>query len=150
MGALGIPAALSTFPGTMSAQNKKSKTLWAVLGPFSMGIGLALIFLFNYISKKPVVLVIHNRTGVDLLGGEVRLDSEPKEEEIGPIADQDSTVFQFRKGGHGPYHFTGKLRTGRDFSATGGLVPKGAAVRQALVLEARGDSITGRFPPGAP
>ena len=134
----------------MNAQNKKSKTLWAVLGPFSMGIGLALIFLFNYISKKPVILVIHNRTGVDMLGGEVRLDSEPKEEEIGPIADKDSTVFQFRKGGHGAYHFTGKLRTGRDFSVTGGLVAKGEAVRQALVLESQGDSITGRFPPASP
>jgi hypothetical protein len=134
----------------MNAQNKKSKTLWAVLGPFSLGIGLALIFLFNYISKKPVILVIHNRTGIDLLGGGVRLDSELKEEEIGPIADKDSTVFQFRKGGHGAYHFTGKLRTGRDFAVTGGLVPKGAAVRQALVLEAQGDSLTGRFPPAAP
>lgn len=134
----------------MNAQNKKSKTLWAVLGPFSMGIGLALIFLFNYISKKPVVLVIHNRTGVDMLGGDVRLDSEPKEEEIGPIADKDSTVFQFRKGGYGAYHFTGKLRTGRDFSVTGGQVAKGAAVREALVLEARGDSLTGRFLTAAP
>lgn len=134
----------------MNAQNKKSKTMWAVLGPFSMGIGLALIFLFNYISKKPVILVIHNRTGIDLSGGEVRLDSELKEEEIGPIADKDSTVFQFRKGGHGAYHFNGKLRTGRDFSLTGGLVAKGAAVRQALVLEAQGDSISGRFLPAAP
>lgn len=134
----------------MIAQNKKSKTLWAVLGPFSMGIGLALIFLFNYISKKPVILVIHNRTGIDLSGGEVRLDSELKEEEIGPIADKDSTVFQFRKGGHGAYHFNGKLRTGRDFKVTGGLVAKGAAVRQALVLEDQGDSITGRFLPTAP
>ncbi len=134
----------------MNAQNKNSKTLWAVLGPFSMGIGLALIFLFNYISKKPVILVIHNRTGIDLSGGEVRLDSELKEEEIGPITDKDSTVFQFRKGGHGAYHFKGKLRTGRDFSVTGGLVAKGEAVRQALVLESQGDSITGRFPPASP
>ena len=134
----------------MNAQNKKSKTLWAVIGPFSLGIGLALIFLFNYISKKPVILVVHNRTGVDMLEGEVRLDSELKEEEIGPVADKDSVVFQFRKGGHGAYHFSGKLRSGRDFTLTGGGVAKGAAVREALVLEARGDSITGRFLAAAP
>lgn len=134
----------------MNASARKAKTLWAVLGPFSMGIAVAMIFLFNYISKKPVILTIHNRTGVDMLGGGVRLDSEPKEEEIGPIADKDSTVFQFRKGGHGAYHFSGKLRTGRDFTVTGGQVAKGASVREALILETRGDSLTGRFLPAIP
>ena len=129
---------------------KKNLTLWAVLGPLTLGLSLALIFLTNYLSKKTVIITIHNRTGVDVQGGGIRLSSEPSDEEIGPIPDKDSTVFQFRHGGSGTYFLAGKLKSGADFKVTGGLVPKGKTARDGLVLEMQGDSVTGRFDPAAP
>lgn len=132
----------------MTAPNKK-KTLIAVLGPLCLGILLALAFLFNYISKKAVILTIRNETGVGLQGGGVQLASELKEEEIGPIAAGDSIVFQFRNGGSGEYTLTGKRVDGIEFTVKGGLVPKGKPARDRLVLEMEGDStarrVVGRF-----
>ncbi|MEO6097062.1 MAG: hypothetical protein ABIW76_15845 [Fibrobacteria bacterium] len=137
----------------MTAPNKK-KTLIAVFGPLCLGILLALAFLFNYISKKAVILTIANETGVGLQGGEVLLASELKEEEIGPIAAGDSIVFQFRNGGWGEYTLTGKLVDGFEFTVKGGRVPKGQPARDHLVLEMEGDStarrVAGRFAQAGP
>jgi hypothetical protein len=137
----------------MTAPNKK-KTLIAVFGPLCLGILLALAFLFNYLSKKSVILTIRNATGVGLQGGGVLLASELKEEEIGPIAAGDSVVFQFRDGGSGEYTLTGKLVDGLEFTVKGGLVPKGKPARDRLILELEGDStgrrVSGRFEPAAP
>jgi hypothetical protein len=136
----------------MIAPNKK-KTLIAVFGPLCLGILLALAFLFNYLSKKSVILTIRNETGVGLLGGGILLASELKEEEIGPIAAGDSIVFQFRNGGSGEYTLEGKLVDGAEFTVKGGLVPKGKPARDRLILELAGDStarrVVGRFGPAA-
>jgi hypothetical protein len=128
----------------MTNPNKK-KTLWAVLAPLLLGIITASLFLAHYLTKKTVSLTILNRTGVDMQGGGIRISSEPKEEEVGPIAANDSTLFIFRNGGSGEYHLSGKLKSGKDFTVSGGHVSEGRHARDAVVLEMRGDSVTGAF-----
>lgn len=137
----------------MTAPNNK-KTLIAVLGPLSMGILLALGFLYYYLSKKSVILTIRNDTGVALQGGEVLLASELKAEEIGPISAGDSIVFRFSNGGSGEYTLTGKRVDGAEFTVKGGLVPEGKSARDRLVLVMEGDStarrVAGRFTQAQP
>ncbi|GEM_PF-4185960 len=134
------------------ADAKKNRTLLAVLGPLFLGIILAMIFLVNYLTKKTVILTIHNHTGMDIQGSGIRLGSEAKEEEVGPIADKDSTVFQFRNGGSGTYFLAGKLKNGTEFSVSGGQAgkAKSKSVRDGLVLGMQGDTVTGTFTDGAP
>ncbi|MDB5103014.1 MAG: hypothetical protein JWP91_703 [Fibrobacteres bacterium] len=122
---------------------KKHRTLLAVLTPLILGTLTALAFLANYLNRKSAVLIIQNRTGTDILGGGIRIASEPKEEEVGPIANGDSTVFLFRNVGEGAYLLSGKLKNGSEYRVTGGQVIGGKDTKDRLVLEMQGDSVTG-------
>ena len=129
---------------------KKTRTMLAVAAPLVLGLATALIFLAFYLNRNSVILTIRNRTGMDILGGGIRLSSQPKEEELGPVPDNDSARIIFRDVGDGEYVLNGKLKNGTEFRISEGHVTHGADRKDELVLEMKGDSVTGTLKQPSP
>ncbi|HKP95624.1 MAG TPA: hypothetical protein VJ385_07695 [Fibrobacteria bacterium] len=112
-----------------------------VLAPLVLGIATALAFLFHYLGKNRAVVTIRNRTGYDLVGGQLRISSQPKEQEVGEIKDGDSAKVLFERFGDGHYIFAGQFKHGKTLQDSGGSVASGASYKDEILLESRNDTL---------
>jgi transglutaminase-like putative cysteine protease len=110
-----------------------------------LGVATALVFLANYLTKNKAIVTIKNQSGYDLVGGQLRISSQPKEQEVGEIKDADSAKVQFEKFGDGHYEFTGQLRNGKAMRDSGGYLASGASYKDIIVIKARNDSLVAEF-----
>lgn len=124
---------------------KKNRALLAVLGPMGLGIATALIFLAVYLGKNKSIVTIKNETGLDLMGGQLRITSLPKEQEVGEIKSNDSAKVQFEKFGDGRYVFSGQFKGGKTMLDSGGYVTSGASYKDVILLKTRNDSLVADF-----
>jgi hypothetical protein len=120
---------------------QKSRTLLAVLVPLGLGIVTALLFLVNYLHKNRAIVTIKNQSGYDLIGGQLRITSQPKEQEVGAIGNNDSAKVQFEKFGDGHYEFAGQFRDGKTMRDSGGYLTSGASYKDVILIKARKDSL---------
>lgn len=123
----------------------KNRALIPVLAPLVLGSVAALVFLFTYLGKDKAIITIRNRTGMDLMGGQLSLTSLPKEQEVGEIKNQDSAKVQFEKFGNGHYVFSGQFKGGKSMLDSGGRVTSGISYKDEIILSARNDSLQAVF-----
>ena len=124
---------------------KNSRTWVAVLGPLLLGVVLALVFLFNYLTKNKAIVTIRNQSGLVMVGGQLRMTSQPKEQEVGEVGVGDSAKIQFEKFGDGHYQFTAQFRDGKSLRDSGGILTSGSSYKDNILVKARGDSLVVEF-----
>lgn len=120
---------------------RNSRTLLAVLGPLGLGIITAMVFLANYLTKNRAIVTIKNQSGYDLVGGQLRITSLPKEQEVGAIGKNDSVKILFEKFGEGHYEFVGQFRDGKAMRDSGGYLTSGTSYKDVILIKARNDSL---------
>ena len=123
----------------------KNRALIPVLAPLLLGIAAALVFLVHYLEKNRAIVTIRNRTGLDLMGGQLGISSLPKDQEVGEIKDQDSAKMLFERFGDGHYVFAGQFKGGRTMADSGGYVASGASFKDEIVLAMRNDTLLATF-----
>src|SRR4051794_13843901 len=119
----------------------KNRALIPVLAPLALGIVTALAFLFHYLGKNRALVTIQNRTGIDMMGGQLRITSLPKEQEVGEIKAGDSAKVLFESFGDGHYVFTGQFQNGKAMQDSGGQVKSGASYRDEILLRSCNDTL---------
>ncbi len=124
---------------------KNSRTLLAVLAPLGLGVSMALVFLANYLTKNKAIVTIRNESGYDLVGSQLRISSQPKEQEAGEIRNGDSAKVQFEKFGDAHYEFTGQFRDGRAMRDSGGYLTSGSSYKDNILIRSRNDSLVAEF-----
>jgi hypothetical protein len=124
---------------------KNSRTLLAVMLPLGLGVITALLFLANYLTKNRAIVTIRNQSGYDLAGGQLRISSQPKEQEVGGIGNNDSAKIQFEKFGEGHYEFVGQFRDGKTMRDSGGYLTSGASYKDVILIKSRNDSLVAEF-----
>lgn len=123
----------------------KNRALIPVLAPLLLGVAAALVFLIHYLGKNKAIVTIRNKTGMDMMGGQLGISSLPKDQEVGEIKDQDSAKVLFERFGDGHYVFAGQFKGGRTMADSGGNVASGASFKDEIVLDLRNDSLVAAF-----
>lgn len=115
--------------------DKRKRALWAILAPFCLGIVVALAFLAHYLKRNRAVVTVINSSGMDVMGGTVRVSSENQGLEIGPINAGDSASVIFRNVSDGHFAWSIDLKSGVRLADSAGYVTHGRDFRDRLVIE---------------
>jgi hypothetical protein len=103
------------------------------------------VFLVLYLGKNKATVTIINKSGIDLIEGQLKISSLATEQETGPIRNGDSAVLSFQGFSEGEYVLSVKPQAGKAVRASGGYLTRGTNFKDRIYIETVSDSLRIRF-----